>query len=568
MIKLVDFKNYKQLLESELINKPFRSRMLFEALESNKFYKDVVSYISQLNSDLSSDSLNTMFLDIREKTEYYYNKSLKATNFSLKLDYSLRSLAYFYLLESIDEHSNFSNNVIDIIKEHYPKNYLDVISDVDKNYKTVYFTNKKISISTSNSYNDDFVNKYIVLKYWQDEQHLFYSKKYGKYIKKLEYKYCNDYNLSSFDVEHYTLRKRLFNKLSNQKILDVDMCSILTELYIKKYVIKYIGGKMYGLSVLNSCGIKIPYTVVIPTDVDVNIRDLKKISTKYSKYSVRSSADVEDGSVNSFAGMFDSYLNVNNNELLNSISKVKDSVNNKRLLEYIKHNNLPMPKMAVVVQSFKEPSYAGVWIGNNTDSGILEWVKGNGEKLVSGTSTPVSENWTDEVKKEYLKLNDEYIGETMINYQKILNTNADFEWMILNKKLVMLQYRPVTKEIVFNHYDEEIKDDECLGIPSSPGKIIATGQFLSSPDQNINESSILLAMSTDPDWLPQLIKAKAAITAYGGFLCHTAIVCRELGIPCVVGVGEKNIKMLDGKKISVNGNVGLIKIMKGGDHND
>ena len=84
---------------------------------------------------------------------------------------------------------------------------------------------------------------------------------------------------------------------------------------------------------------------------------------------------------NSFAGMFDSYLNVLPKDIFINIKKVKDSVNNNRLKEYIQVNELEQPHMAVVIQSFKEPTYAGVWIGNSEDSGVLEWVNGNGEKI-------------------------------------------------------------------------------------------------------------------------------------------------------------------------------------------
>ena len=71
-------------------------------------------------------------------------------------------------------------------------------------------------------------------------------------------------------------------------------------------------------------------------------------------------------------------------------------------------------------------------------------------------------------------------------------------------------------------------------------------------------------MMTDPKWLPHLMNSKGAVTAYGGFLCHTAIVCRELGIPCVTGVGEDSIDEItksETKNIEVNGNSGKINVL-------
>ena len=59
------------------------------------------------------------------------------------------------------------------------------------------------------------------------------------------------------------------------------------------------------------------------------------------------------------------------------------------------------------------------------------------------------------------------------------------------------------------------------------------------------------------------MNSKGAVTAYGGFLCHTAIVCRELGIPCVTGIGEDSLDQLTNncENIEVNGNSGSIKIL-------
>jgi len=60
------------------------------------------------------------------------------------------------------------------------------------------------------------------------------------------------------------------------------------------------------------------------------------------------------------------------------------------------------------------------------------------------------------------------------------------------------------------------------------------------------------------------MNSKGAVTAYGGFLCHTAIVCRELGIPCVTGVGEEVLDKIckdESQYIEVNGNSGNVKVL-------
>ncbi|MDD3453651.1 MAG: PEP/pyruvate-binding domain-containing protein [Bacilli bacterium] len=565
MIRLNEFKKYKSVLENIITNKAFRSRMMFEGIEDERFAIELLSYISSLDKEITSSDLDSILEDIRKKTIEYYEKSKEEEVFDKKLSYALRSFAYFYFLESIDEHSILSDGIIEEIKNKYPNDYLDIISKIDKAYLSI--DTKEIAQLTGEalSITDDLLKKYIVLKQWQDKQHHFFDNGYGEYLEKQQQKYCENNTMDSFSLEQFTLRKRLFDSLSNKGILDLETCSVISELYIKKFVVEFIGGKMYGLSVLNSKEIKVPFSMVVPTGIDISNEDLKIFDEKYDYYSVRSSADIEDGEKNSFAGMFDSYLNVPTNEILTNINKVKDSINNERLKEYIQVNGLEQPHMAVVIQSFKEPEYAGVWIGNSDDSGVLEWVKGNGEKLVSGSSTPHSEIWNGGQCEKSLTVNDEPIGKKMLEYQQKVGSNADFEWMILDGELIMLQFRPVTKKvIVSNEYGNQTEEDGLFGIPAAPGLVIGEGRYLDSPKDEIVNNKILLAMMTDPDWLPHLMNSKGAVTAYGGFLCHTAIVCRELGIPCVTGIGEDVIEKLinQSENLEVNGNSGKVKALR------
>ena len=565
MISLKEFKSYKNTLENTITNRAFRSRLMFEAIEDEGFSKDILSILNELEDEISSNELDMILGKIRERTIYYLEKSKETNNDLEKLNCGLRSLAYFYFLESVDEHSTLSDSIIEEIKNKYPNDYLEIISKIDKVYLSVD-TKKQISTTESDLLiQDDLLNKYIVLKQWQDKQHHFFEEEYGDYLEELQYQYCQDRTLDSFDLEQVTLRKRLFDNLSREKILDIDTCSILSELYIKKFVVQFIGGKMYVLSVLHTIFITFPYSVVVPTDVSITKEDLQKVDNKYGHYSVRSSADIEDGEKNSFAGMFDSYLNVSTDDILENIHKVKDSVNNVRLKEYIQVNGLDQPHMAVVIQSFKEPQYAGVWLGNSDDSGVLEWVEGNGEKLVSGSSTPHSEIWNNQKSDKTLEYNGIKVGEKMLEYQKLVGSNADFEWMILDDELIMLQFRPVTKKVIIGDSYVDNHTDGYFGIPAAPGIVEGEPNYLDSPNEEIIKDKILLAMMTDPDWLPHLMNSKGAVTAYGGFLCHTAIVCRELGIPCVTGVGEDVLTALsqeDSQYIEVNGNSGNIKVLE------
>lgn len=257
--------------------------------------------------------------------------------------------------------------------------------------------------------------------------------------------------------------------------------------------------------------------------------------------------------------MFTSVLNVSKSDLPKSIEMVKDSVNSYRVLSYASHFKTKKPQMAIVLQQFKEPEYSGVWIGNDLNNGYLEWTIGNGEKLVSGKVKPTSEKWPLN-QETVIKAKDKPVGGSCLAVQKKLNKSADLEWCILDGQLTWLQYRPVTKTIG----QTQSKNDEKAynGIAASSGIVQGKPIYLEEVDEqnNFKNKSILLTDYTDPEWVPIMLKASAIITAEGGFLSHTAIISRELGIPCVTGLGYKTISELSKANIiEVNGNTGQVK---------
>lgn len=76
--------------------------------------------------------------------------------------------------------------------------------------------------------------------------------------------------------------------------------------------------------------------------------------------------------------------------------------------------------------------------------------------------------------------------------------------------------------------------------------------------EKIQTGDILVAVSTDRDFVPALQKAGAIITEEGGLTSHAAIVGLNLGIPVVVGVDGATKILKDGGTITVDSMRGLI----------
>jgi len=138
----------------------------------------------------------------------------------------------------------------------------------------------------------------------------------------------------------------------------------------------------------------------------------------------------------------------------------------------------------------------------------------------------------------------------------------DMEWAKdgVTNKLFIVQARP---ETVMSQKSKNILEDYVL---EEKGKLLAKG--LSVGDKigqgpahiikdvkDISEfkpGEILVTDMTDPDWEPTMKMASAIITNRGGRTCHSAIVSRELGIPCVVGTGNGTEVIKHGQKVTVD----------------
>ena len=544
-------------------------RVLIACMNDEELLEKVQKYID-IPESITAIELDKIMQELRDETNKYILKCKDKVGDDLYNNFST-ALVYYGLLESLDELASFANNLLDQIRNKYGDNYLYVISQFDKgnlSVDTAKIANRELFDDID--YNDELLKKYAVLKEWQDKQHGYYQTIIEPLLMEIEEKYREEHQLPiDVDIEDFFEYKK-FYELSHESIISLDEIAKFMLCGVDKELIKLIGGKAYGLSVLKSENIEIPLSYVVPTlNSEVDNLDLKELNQSIN-YSVRSSADIEDGNKNSFAGMFDSYLNIPHDKLIEYTKKVVDSKNNDRLQKYIETNKLDQPNMAVVIQKFVEPEYAGVWIGQDKSSGYLEYVEGNGEKLVSGKITPNREAWSNnKCNSKTLKCSEGEIGKLLIEYQsrvaKNENDTADFEWMVLDNHLVMLQYRPVTSKI--NIIDDVEKDQVIRGIPASPGKVTAPCRFVNARYINQlddwNNGDILLSWFTDPEWMNILSNSSGIVTAVGGFLCHAAIIARELGIPCVIGIGPSAMKKIwEEEALTIDGDKGTVEVVK------
>lgn len=98
------------------------------------------------------------------------------------------------------------------------------------------------------------------------------------------------------------------------------------------------------------------------------------------------------------------------------------------------------------------------------------------------------------------------------------------------------------------------------GEPASAGIAKGTTKLILSPSDlmQVGDDNILVVPLASSQLLPAMLRAAAIVTEVGTALSQVAIVSREFGIPCVVGVEGATSAIRDGMEIIVDGTTGCI----------
>lgn len=94
----------------------------------------------------------------------------------------------------------------------------------------------------------------------------------------------------------------------------------------------------------------------------------------------------------------------------------------------------------------------------------------------------------------------------------------------------------------------------------SAGQVTAKARVIRDPrTQSLTPGDVLVARHTDPGWIAVFSNASAIVVERGSLLSHSAIVARELGIPCVVGLKGATQWVTDGETLDVDGATGVVR---------
>jgi phosphohistidine swiveling domain-containing protein len=226
---------------------------------------------------------------------------------------------------------------------------------------------------------------------------------------------------------------------------------------------KSYGNKADNLQTLGEAGFEVPKFYKIDNSYSKKIQNPKtqkdladnfkgwKNENNIKSVAVRSSNTSEDSKEHSFAGQFETVLNVS--ELKDFISSLIKVFGSKQKAGYVKESG----QMYIVVQEFIEPDISGVSFTVNPATGaseiVINFVAGRGTKVVEGKeaqqcvynritkkvhfsnnsdTSSITKKMIDELVASCLKI------ETLFDYPQ------DIEWAIKDSKLYILQARPIS----------------------------------------------------------------------------------------------------------------------------
>lgn len=334
----------------------------------------------------------------------------------------------------------------------------------------------------------------------------------------------------------------------------------------------------------------------------------------YFAVAVRSSATAEDLPGASFAGQYETFLNITGEE--NLLKAVKDcfaSLYTNRAIKYREDKGFSHENIAISVGVQKmvraDKGCSGVGFTLEPESGfenviLLSGVWGLGENMVQGIVNPdefyvfkptlksgknaiLQKKMGDKNKTMIYAESNNHAStmniETPVNKQNqfILDDKEiqllakwaliieehyqmamDIEWAKdgITKEIFIIQARPETvhqgknKNIFFAY--NLVKKGKILTQGNAVGSKITSGiaRVLKSPKDavNLRNGEIVITDTITPDWDPILKLSGGIITNKGGRTSHASIVARELDVPAIVGCGNATGTIKDGELLTMS----------------
>ncbi|WP_227512147.1 PEP/pyruvate-binding domain-containing protein [Tritonibacter mobilis] len=235
------------------------------------------------------------------------------------------------------------------------------------------------------------------------------------------------------------------------------------------------GNKALRLSHMAQAGFPVPNAVVLTDGFltryrAANARQRAHMASKIWQYigpnpcAVRSSASNEDGAEQSFAGVFDSALDVKEHNIAEAIETVLASFSSDRADSY---QIASAGQANILVQEMVDASFAGVLFTQDPQAPgmmLLEWVEGCGEDLVSGRKTPGTARFgrvsgSQAPDTETPPFDPTHLLQMGQAIETLFDQAQDIEWAWADGQFYILQSRDITTVAVGSESEQAAAEE-------------------------------------------------------------------------------------------------------------
>ncbi|MEV4703932.1 PEP-utilizing enzyme [Actinoplanes sp. NPDC049316] len=266
-----------------------------------------------------------------------------------------------------------------------------------------------------------------------------------------------------------------------------------------------------------------------------------------------------------------------------------------QLVDWLEHQGVDLDGYSIEFSEHLPNHWASIFAVRPT--GVLgEMVRGSLRQLTQGGPAAASavsfnydfHNWSfDDAAPEWRRIAEhalEYTKVTDPGVRTALSERLDceftedghlcgyFETIVTpQQEIRFIDYNVALGNQIGDSYIELTKKNsestpvrnEIRGRTASRGS--ATGRsrlliFDASEAMDIDDGDIIVCVEPTPDMVPLLSRAGALVADRGGVLSHASIVCRELGIPCVVGTATATEMIADRSVITVDADNATVRL--------
>lgn len=314
---------------------------------------------------------------------------------------------------------------------------------------------------------------------------------------------------------------------------------------------------------------------------------------------VRSSALIEDVAGSTFAGQFETFLGLENeDDFLTAVRACWAALWSSRAMQYMANHGLSPADtaMALCIQALVEARVSGGGLSRTADGNMLltaTW--GLGTSIAQGEVVPDSYHLSrDGALREVSVGSKEHsvfcayhdaarsasfdakkidrkpclnnrqaveLSQLMLRAERLLGIPVEIEWALDDTGFKMLQARPLHME------SAEVPDDETWsrhpglrGHPSGIGRASGRSCVINCECElsRVAPGDILITKVAGPALSQVLPRVAGVVAELGGSTSHLASLARERGIPMVLGVLEATRKIPDGAQVGVDGVTGMV----------